>query len=471
MGKELEKDNENNQPSSLKMDMCNGPMAGKIIRFAVPLILSGLLQCLFNASDIVVVGRFASKEALAAVGSTGSLINLIVNLFVGLSVGVNVVAAQYYGARREKRINRVVHTSITLALICGAFLLVIGVFAAKPMLQLMSSPEDVINLAAIYVRIYFIGVPAMMVYNFGAAVLRASGDTKRPMFYLLIAGVVNVILNLIFVIVLKMSVAGVAIPTAISQYVAATLIIIDLIKEKGALHFDYHRLGVDKVIVKSIVRIGLPAGFQGTVFSLSNVVIQSAINSFGSTVVAGSAAAANIEGFVYVAMNAFCQTAVTFVGQNFGAKKYHRVNRALVLCQTMVIATGVIFGGLAMLFSKQLLGIYNPDANVIAAGAKRMMFVCAPYFLCGIMDVMVGGLRGIGYSIMPMIVSLVGACGLRVLYIATIFRNYHTENMLYVVYPISWIVTAGVHIVCYTWAYKKKLKPLMEKAKANEIVA
>lgn len=467
----MEKDNEKNVPSSLKMDMCNGPMAGKMIRFAVPLILSGLLQCLFNASDTIVVGRFASKEALAAVGSTGSLINLIINLFVGLSVGVNVVAAQYYGARREKRINRMVHTSITLALICGSFLMFIGVFAAKPMLHLMSSPKDVIDLATLYVRIYFIGVPAMMVYNFGAAVLRASGDTKRPMFYLLIAGIVNVILNLIFVIVFKMSVAGVAIPTAISQYVSATLIMIDLIKEKGALHFDYYKLGVDKVIAKSIVRIGLPAGFQGTVFSLSNVVIQSAINSFGSTVIAGSAAAANIEGFVYVAMNAFYQTSVTFVGQNYGARKYHRVNRALVLCQAMVIATGIIFGGLAMLFSRQLLSIYNPDASVIAAGVKRMTFVCAPYFICGIMDVMVGGLRGIGYSIMPMIVSIIGACGLRVLYIATIFRNYHTEYMLYVIYPISWIVTAAVHIVCYVYAYKKKLKPMMSVADRKEVEA
>jgi putative MATE family efflux protein len=389
---DMGKDNEKKMPSSLKMDMCNGPMAGKMLRFALPLMLSSLLQCLFNASDTIVVGKFASMEALAAVGSTGSLINLIINLFVGLSVGVNVVAAQYYGAGRENRINRMVHTSITLALVCGVVLMVAGVLAARPMLQLMSSPKDVIDLAALYVRIYFIGIPALMVYNFGAAMLRASGDTKRPMYYLLAAGVINVILNLIFVIGFKMSVEGVAIPTAISLYVSAGLIMRGLIKEKGALHFDYHKLGLDKVMVKSIVRIGLPAGFQGTVFSMSNVVIQSAINSFGSIVVAGSAAAANIEGFVYVAMNAFYQTAITFVGQNYGARKYHRVNRAIGLCQAMVIVAGITFGGFAMLFSRQLLGIYSPDSSVIAAGVKRMRLVCAPYFLCGIMDVMVGGL-------------------------------------------------------------------------------
>ncbi len=471
MSKESGKENERNMPSSLKIDMCNGPMTGKMLRFAVPLMLSGLLQCLFNASDTVVVGKFAGYEALGAVGSTGSLINLIINLFVGLSVGVNVVAAQYYGAGRERRINKMVHTSITLALSCGAVLMVIGIFAAKPMLRLMSSPEDVIDLAALYVRIYFIGVPAMMVYNFGAALLRASGDTKRPMLYLLVAGVVNVILNLVFVIGFKMSVAGVAIPTAISQYVSAALILRGLIKEKDSLHFDFRRLGVDKVMVGSIIRIGLPAGFQGTVFSMSNVVIQSAINSFGSIVIAGSAAASTIEGFVYVAMNAFYHTAVTFVGQNYGAKKYHRVSRSLGLCQAMVIAAGIVFGGLATLFSRQLLGIYSPDASVVAAGVKRMRLVCAPYFLCGIMDVMVGGLRGIGYSIMPMIVSLLGACGLRILYITTIFPSYHTETMLYIIYPISWLITATVHIVCYIWTYKKKLKPMMVMVKANGVEA
>ena len=465
----MDKENQREMPSSLRMDMCSGPMAGNMLRFALPLMLSSLLQCLFNATDTVVVGKFAGKEALAAVGSTGSLINLIINLFVGLSVGVNVVAAQYYGAGREKRINKMVHTSITLALACGIVLMVVGIATAKPMLQIMSSPEDVIDLAALYVRIYFIGLPALMVYNFGAAVLRASGDTKRPMYYLLAAGVINVVLNLIFVIGFKMSVEGVAIPTAISQYVSAVLVVIGLMKETGPLHFEFRRLGLDKIMVRGIVRIGLPAGFQGTVFSFSNVIIQSAINSFGSIVVAGSAAAANIEGFVYVAMNAFYQTSVTFVGQNYGAGKYKRINKALGLCQIMVVTTGIVFGGVAMLFSRQLLGIYSSDASVIEAGVRRMRFLCAPYFICGIMDVMVGGLRGIGYSIMPMIVSLVGACGLRVLYISTIFRGHHTEAMLYVIYPISWIVTAVAHIICYIWTYEKKLKPKINKIENNSV--
>ena len=419
--------------TSRSADLTSGPMLQKIILFSIPLAASSILQLLFNAADVVVVGRFAGSTALAAVGSNGSLINLLVNLFVGLSLGANVVAARCFGAKDDRGVQDTVQTSVTLGLVSGV---------------LMSCPEDVIDLSALYLKIYFIGMPMTMLYNFSSALLRAVGDTKRPLYCLAAAGIINVVLNLVFVIGFSMSVAGVALATIISQTVSACMVTRMLMKEEGALHLDLHHLGFHMGALKQILLIGLPAGLQSTVFSLSNVVIQSAINSFGSTVVAGSSASANLEGFVYTAMNAFSQAAVTFTSQNMGARKYQNLNRVVLNCLLCAIVTGVVLGGGAVLAGTQLLHFYSSDAAVIAAGYERLRVICGTYLLCGIMDTLASSLRGLGYSVLPMVVSLVGSCLLRLVWIATIFQLNRTPFMLYISYPISWVLTAAVHLAC-----------------------
>ena len=450
------------QRRGYRIDMVNGPLAGKILFFALPLMASSLLQLLFNAADIVVVGRFVGKEALAAVGSNGSLVNLLVNLFMGFSVGANVVVAQDLGGGREEDVRKSVHTAITLSLLSGLALTLIGATLARQLLELISSPEDVIDLATVYLRIYFFGMPANMLYNFGAAILRSQGDTQRPLYYLTIAGVVNVLLNLFFVVVLQISVAGVALATIISQYISAGLVLLCMLHEPGALHLDLRSLGIDKDVVRRICRVGLPAGFQGIVFSLSNVVIQSSINSFNSTViVAGSSASANIEGFVYASMNAFYQTALTFTSQNYGAGQCKRVDRTLFLCQAYVVITGLVLGNLAVFFGPTLAGIYAPGQQaVIAQAVLRLKYVCSLYCICGIMDTMVGILRGLGYSVVPMVVSMLGACGTRLLWIATVFRipEYHSLFTVYLSYPITWTITLTVHAVTFALAARKVLR-------------
>lgn len=443
--------------------MCSGSIFKKMFMFALPLMCSSILQLLFNAADIVVVGRFAGDNALAAVGSNTALINLLTNLFVGLSIGSNVLTARYYGAKQEKNLKETVHTSMMLSIYSGILLTVIGVVAARQILTWMQAPEEVIGLAELYLRIYFIGMTATMIYNFGSAILRAIGDTKRPLYYLLAAGVVNVVLNLFFVIVCRLGVAGVAIATVISQTISAFLVVRCLMKEQGAIRLELKELQIEKDKLMRILQIGLPAGFQGIVFSLSNVVIQSAINSFGAIAVAGNSAAANIEGFVYMAMNAFYQATISFTSQNFGARKKDRINKILFAGQVYVVATGLILGSLAVFFGKELLGIYSASPEVIAAGMVRLQYICKVYFLCGIMDVFVGALRGIGYSIMPMIVSLLGACGLRLLWLATVFQipQYHTQDIIYLSYPITWVITFTVHALCYIWARKQVDKELV----------
>ena len=439
-----------------QIDMLNGPLAGKILLFALPLMLSSLLQLMFNAADVVVVGRFAGKEALAAVGSNGSLINLFVNLFIGLSVGTNVVIARDLGAGKPENVRRSVHTSVTLALISGVFLMIAGAALSRQMLVLMSSPPDVIELSALYLKIYFLGMPANRLYNFGAAILRAQGDTRRPLYYLTAAGVINVVLNLIFVIPLKMSVAGVALATIVSQYVSAILVLITLMREDGVLKLELKSLCLDWHTVKRILRVGLPAGLQSTLFSLSNVVIQSAINSFGSSVVAGSSAASNIEGFIYVCTNAFHQAALTFISQNYGAGQCKRVDRIAVLCLCYGSFMSLTIGNLIYIFGAPLTSLYAPgETEVIAQSVIRLGYVAAFHFLCAFMDIMVGILRGLGHSVIPMIVSLVGSCALRLIWIATIFQVYPTPSCLYISYPISWTITALAHITFF-FAIRKR---------------
>ena len=431
------------------IDMCSGSLADKILLFALPLMASSLLQLLFNAADVVVVGRFAGKEALAAVGSNTSLINLTINLFVGLSVGTNVVVARALGAGRHDNVSRSVHTALTLALASGVAMMVFGAVMVRQLLEWMSSPTDVIDLATVYLRVYFLGMPANLVYNFGAAILRAQGDTQRPLYYLTFAGVVNVLLNLFFVIALRMDVTGVALATIIAQYISAALVVRCLTRETGPLHLNLRQLGLRWRVVRQILQVGLPAGFQGMVFSLSNVVIQSSLNSFDDAVlVAGSAAGSNIETFVYVSMNAFQQAAITFVGQNYGSGQCGRVDKVARQCVGFATLFGIAFGNLAYLFGRQLAGIYAPgEPEVIEQALARMMFICCPYFICGIMDALVGVLRGLGSSVIPMITSIVGACGLRLLWVAVIFPVYHTPSSLYLSYPVSWSITALFHLL------------------------
>ena len=439
-----------------EIDMINGPLFGKIVLYTLPLIAAGILQLLFNTADMVVVGRYAGSNALGAVGATASLINLLINVFMGLSVGANVAIAHYYGAGRFEELSRSLHTAISLSIICGFILLVIGQLFSEPMLILMGTPKDILPLSVSYMKIYFCGMPVMLLYNFGAAILRAVGDTKRPLYYLSLAGVINIILNLIFVIRFSMGVRGVAWATNISQAVSAILIIRCLIKNEGPCRLSLSKLCLDKKETSRIAKVGLPAGFQGAIFSISNVLIQSSVNSFGAIAVAGNTATCNLEGFVYNSMNAFHQTAISFTGQNMGAKNMKRVQRVLVICLLCVTATGLGMGLIGFAFGSELLGIYSTDPAVIAFGLRRMAIIFPTYFLCGVMDVMVGSLRGMGFSIMPMTVSLLGACVFRIIWIMTVFAINHTPEFLYVSYPISWFITAAVHLICiFTIARRK----------------
>ncbi|MBP1582014.1 MAG: MATE family efflux transporter [Oscillospiraceae bacterium] len=442
---------------SYEMDMVNGPLFRNILLFAFPLMLSGVLQLLFNAVDIVVVGQFSGSQALAAVGSTTSLINLLTNLFIGISIGTNVLVARAYGARDIDAVEETVNTSIITAAVVGVFLIFAGFFLAKPLLQLTGTPADVIDQSILYMRIYFAGMPAFMIYNFGAAILRSVGDTKRPLYFLIIAGVLNVVLNLIFVIVFHMDVAGVALATILSQCVSAALILYCLLKSTGVIHLDLKHLSFSRKRMMEMLRIGLPAGFQSMVFNISNVLIQSSVNSFGSLVVAGNTSAQNIEGFVYTAMNALYQTNLSFTSQNYGAKNYQRIDQILIRCLAIVTVVGLLLGNGAYLFGEQLLGIYTSDPQVVQFGLNRLAVVSATYFLCGIMDVLVGSIRGLGYAVMPMIVSLTGACAFRVFWVLTIFPMYRTQASLYVSYPISWILTASAHLICFLIVRKKTL--------------
>ena len=434
---------------SYEIDMCNGPLLGKILLFSVPLMMSGILQLLFNAADIIVVGRFAGSSALAAVGSTSALINLLINVFVGLSVGVNVLVAKYYGGRREKDMSETVHTAITTSVLSGLFLVVLGLVAAKPLLHLMGTPDDVLSQSVLYMRIYFLGMPVLMLYNFGAAILRAIGDTRRPLYFLFAAGIVNVVLNLFFVIGLGMGVDGVAWATVISEHISALLVLKSLMEAPGALKLSLKNLRIHPKKLKRIIKNGLPAGMQGAIFSISNVLIQSSVNSFGSIAMAGNTASSNIEGFVYTAMNAVYQTNLSFTSQNLGGRKYSRINKIMYICLGVVTVVGLSLGLTAVLGGRMLLGIYSSDPEVLRYGMLRLGIICTTYFLCGIMDCMVGSLRGLGYSIIPMFVSLTGACGFRVLWVFTVFAAYHSLDVLYLSYPVSWAITAAAHMITF----------------------
>lgn len=442
--------------SRYEMDMTSGPILLNMIRFSIPLMFSSVLQLLYNAADMVVVGRFAGSTALAAVGATGAITSLLVNLFLGLSVGASVAVAQHYGANRYKDVSESVHTTVALSLLGGTVIGLIGILLARPLLMAMGTPEDVLDLAVLYMAIFFAGMPANLTYNFAAAVLRAVGDTKRPLYYLTLAGLINVILNLVFVIGFRMSVAGVALATVISQVVSMVLVIICLIRTEGAVHLDLRKLRLHGDKVVQIARIGLPAGLQSSMFSISNTLIQSSINSFGSAAIAGNTAAGNVESFVSVPLGAFHQAAMSFTSQNYGAKKPERLGRIAWCGSFLVLSVGFVMGILTVIFGRPLLGIYASDPAVIEWGMTRMKVMTWLCFVGSVGEIFVSGLRATGNSLFPMLMSILTICVFRVIWIYTVFAAYPTETVLYMSYPISWAMATTVHFISYM-IHKKKV--------------
>lgn len=448
--------------------MREGPILKSVIVYTVPIILTGLLQLLFNAADLIVVGWFSGSDSVAAVGATGALTNLIINLFIGLSVGAGVAVAQGLGAGNGKQTSEAVHTAVPVAVISGIFLTVIGVLFSRNFLELMGTPDGkLLRLASVYMQIYFAGMTFSMLYNFGSAILRAAGDTRSPLIFLTIAGVLNVILNIVFVALFKLDVAGVALATSISQAVSAILVLLALMKRQDACHFEFEKMHIYKNALLRMVKIGVPAGLQGSLFSISNVLIQSSVNSFGAAHMSGSAAASSIEGFCYVTMNSFHQTSLNFCGQNYGAGDFKRVKRITWVCLMTVAVAGFVVGNLSYIFGRELLKIYITDSpEAINYGMERLKFMVVPYFLCGIMDTTTGSMRGIGSSVIPMIITVVGVCVMRIVWIYTVFAlpQYHTFSGLFISYPISWLLTFAALFISFTVVMRRKEK------KANNLI-
>ena len=440
--------------------MCNGSIMDKLISFSLPLMLSSILQLMFNAVDIIVVGRFDSSQALAAVGSTTALINIFTNLFIGISLGANVLAARYFAAGRDKEMSEAVHTAITLALISGIIMAFVGAGASRLALDLMDTPADVIDQSVTYMRIYFMGMPFFMLYNYGAAVLRAVGDTKRPLLFLALAGMANVVLDLLLVIVIPLGVAGVAIGTVSSQFVSCILVLRCLYKTEGSYQLRFSKLTIKWIYLKRIFQVGIPAGIQSTVINFSNAMLQSSVNSFGSTAMAGYTAANNILGFLYVSVNAVTQACMSFTSQNYSVGKQKRMDRVLIDCIILSVGAAGVLGVGAYVFGSQLLGIYTSDASVIECGLEILSITTVPYFLCGIMDLIPGALRGMGHSAVPMVLSVIGTVGTRIVWIYGLFPHHRSLFFLFISYPGSWIATILMQAVCFWFVRKKCIRQL-----------
>ena len=445
-----------------EIDMCNGSLMDKLISFSLPLMLSGILQLLFNAVDIIVVGRFTGRQALAAVGSTTALINTFVNLFIGISLGANVLAARFFAAKKEREMSETVHTAIAFALVSGIVMAFVGVFFAKTALELMGTPDDVIRLSALYMRLYFCGMPFFMLYNYGAAILRAIGDTKRPLLFLIIAGIANVALNLILVVVFHLGVAGVAIGTILSQLISSILVVRCLCKAETSYQLHFSKLSIKGAYMKQIFKVGIPAGIQSTVINFSNVLLQSSVNSFGSIAMAGYTAANNIFGFLYAATNSITQACMSFTSQNYGVGKLKRMDRVLFNCMILTIVITLLLGGGTYIFGHQLLGIYTSDAEVIACGIEIFLYTTVTYFLCGLMDLFPGAMRGMGYSFVPMIISIIGTVGLRIVWIFWVFPNNRSLDVLFISYPASWILTIAMQVTCFLFVRKRVFRKMKE---------
>lgn len=439
-----------------EIDMCNGTLMDKLISFAIPLMLSGILQLMFNAVDIIVVGRFSGSQSLAAVGSTTALINVFTNLFIGISLGANVLAARYYALEKSKEMSETVHTAIAFALISGVGMAVIGLLMAKPALELMGTPDDVIAKSTLYMRIYFCGMPFFMLYNYGAAILRAVGDTKRPLIFLLISGVINAILNLFLVIQFHLDVAGVGIATVISQLISCILVLRCLYCSESSYQFRPEKLNIRSSYLRQIFEVGIPAGIQSTVINLSNAMLQSSVNSFGSISMAGYTAANNIFGFLYVSVNSVTQACMSFTSQNYGVKKLKRMDRVLIDCAILSVVVALGLGSIAYFFGPELLHIYSEQADVIACGMEILSYTTMTYFLCGLMDLFPGALRGMGYSTVPMILSIIGTVGMRILWIYGLFPTHRSLGFLFISYPASWIATIVMQVICF-WFVRRKI--------------
>ncbi|HIW83023.1 MAG TPA: MATE family efflux transporter [Candidatus Dorea gallistercoris] len=442
--------------------MCNGSIMDKLISFSLPLMLSSILQLMFNAVDIIVVGRFSGSQALAAVGSTTALINIFTNLFIGISLGANVLAARYYAAGRDKEMSESVHTAITLALVSGILMAFVGFAAAKAALGLMDTPGDVIDQAAVYMRIYFLGMPFFMLYNYGAAILRAVGDTKRPLLFLFAAGMANVGLDLLLVIVIPLGVAGVAIGTVTSQMISCILVLRCLYRTESSYQLRFSKLAVKGVYLKRIFQVGIPAGIQSTVINFSNAMLQSSVNSFGSTAMAGYTAANNILGFLYVAVNAVTQACMSFTSQNYSVGKQKRMDRVLLDCGILSVGVSLILGTGAYVFGSQVLGIYTANEAVIQCGLEILSITTVPYFLCGIMDLLPGALRGMGYSAVPMVLSVIGTVGTRIVWIYGFFPQHRSLYFLFISYPGSWILTILMQAVCFWFVRRQCIRRIVE---------
>ena len=437
------------QANKYEIDMCNGTIMDKLISFSLPLMLSGILQLLFNAVDIVVVGRFTGSQALAAVGSTTALINLFINLFIGVSLGANVLAARYYAAGKQKEMSETVHTAMLFALISGCVMVLAGLFFSRGALELMDTPDDVISQAALYMKIYFMGMPFFMLYNYGAAILRAVGDTKRPLLFLVISGAANAALNLLLVIVFSMGVAGVAVATVISQCISCVMVLSCLIRTESSYQLSLKKLRIRPAYLLQIFQVGIPAGIQSTVITFSNVLLQSSVNSFGSTAMAGYTAANNIFGFLYTSINSVSQACMSFTSQNYGAGKKKRMDLVLRDCLILTVVIGLLMGGGAYLFGPELLHIYTSDEAVIACGMEILLYTTVTYFLCGIMDLIPGALRGMGRSAVPMLLSVIGTVGTRLIWIYLIFPAHRSLSVLFISYPVSWLATIIMQAVCF----------------------
>ena len=449
-----------------EIDMCNGTIMDKLISFAIPLMVSGILQLMFNAVDIIVVGRFTGSQALAAVGSTTALINMFINFFIGISLGANVLAARFYAAGKHKEMSETVHTAITLALISGVFMAVFGLVFSRFALELMGTPDDVIGQSALYMRIYFLGMPFFMLYNYGAAILRAVGDTRRPLVFLIVAGVTNALLNMFLVIVFHMGVAGVAIATVISQLISCFLVLRCLYQTESSYQLRFSRLCIKKCYLIQIFQVGIPAGVQSTVINFSNVLLQSSVNSFGSTAMAGYTAANNILGFLYASVNAVTQACMSFTSQNYGVGKYKRMDRVLLDCGILSFVIALVLGCGSYILGGEILKIYTEDAEVIRCGVEILSITTVPYFLCGIMDLFPGALRGMGHSGVPMILSIIGTVGTRILWIFWVFPQHRSLYTLFISYPASWAITIVMQAVCFELVRRKVHGQLKGTAKA-----
>lgn len=441
-----------------EIDMSNGSILPKIFAFTLPLMLTGILHLLFNAADIVVVGKFAGDESLAAVGSTTSIVNLFVNIAMGLSVGVNIIVSIAYGAKNYEKIHRTVQTAVLTSLILGVIVGGLGYIFAKPILFLMDTPNDIIDKAADYLKIYFLGMPALLIYNYIAAILRAFGDTRRPLIFLFTAGIINVILNLIFTIVFRMDVKGVAIATVISQTFSMVLILRCLIKTNDCYRYNIKEVKIYPKELFEMVKFGFPAAATSSLFSFSNMIIQSSVNTFGSVVIAGNSIASSIEGFVYTSMDSVSQATLTFTGQNYGAKKYKRLNPILFNGIILVTLFGLSLGLMSLVLDDFLFGIYTNSSAVIAAAKVRAWVIMPTYFMCGIMNVFIGSIRGHGYSILPTVISAVGILAVRLIWVYTIFSAFRDIRILYSSWGVSYLVVIIAFTISYIIIHNKIMK-------------